>query len=70
MSYVLQYREPMNCQISKAFQISNEPIVNLTILVKCGDIEERKKRNPTLKKCYIPNMDLSIVEFEVNFILL
>jgi hypothetical protein len=25
-----------------------------------------KKRNPTLEKCYIPNMDLSIVESEIN----
>jgi hypothetical protein len=26
----------------------------------------KKEGNPTLEKCYIPNMDLSIVEFEIN----
>ncbi len=63
---MLQYRKPMNCQISKAFQISNEPAINLTILATCGDRRKQKKGNPTSKKCYIPNMDLFIVEYEVN----
>jgi hypothetical protein len=56
----------MNCRISKAFQISNEPTINLTILITFGDREGNKKENPTSEKCYIPNMDLSIVEFNVN----
>jgi hypothetical protein len=47
---MLQYRKPMNCQISKAFQISNEPIINLTILATWGDKEERKKGKPHFKK--------------------
>jgi hypothetical protein len=56
----------MNCQISKAFQVSNEPTIYLTISATCGDKEGKNKGNPTSKKCYIPNMDLSIIEFEVN----
>jgi len=31
------------------------------------EIERKEKKgNPTSEKCYIPNMDLSIVEFEVH----
>jgi hypothetical protein len=56
----------MNCQISKTFQISNEPTINLIISTTCGDKEGKKEGSPILEKCYIPNMDLSIVEFEVN----
>jgi hypothetical protein len=47
MSHVLQYKEHVNCQISKGFQISNEVTVNLIILATCQDREERKKEgNP------------------------
>jgi hypothetical protein len=42
----------MNCQISKAFQISNEPTINLTILATCGDKEERTKRETPFQKIY------------------
>jgi hypothetical protein len=40
----------MNCQISKAFQISNEPTINLTISATCEDREEREKRKPHFRK--------------------
>jgi hypothetical protein len=40
----------MNCQISKAFQISNEPAINLTISTSCEDREERKERKPHFRK--------------------
>jgi len=39
----------MNCRISKTFQISNEPIVNLIISTTCGDREGKKKETPLQK---------------------
>jgi hypothetical protein len=40
----------MNYRISKAFQISNEPMINLTISTTCGDKEGKKEKKPHFKK--------------------
>jgi len=38
----------MNCRISKSFEISNEPIVNLIISTTCGDREGKKEEETPL----------------------